>query len=85
MPGPAIIAESFPEAENLLFVGCGQVSKRREVSDESFEVGNNGGYLGLLKHHFADPNTIRITVAPPRQVAAIPPEPGQQFAADTRW
>ena len=78
MPGPAIVAQPFPEPQHVLFVGISQLAHRGKCLEEVLEIGHHRGDLRLLQHHLADPDAIGIAVFPPGQVAAPAPEPFEQ-------
>ena len=69
--GPAIVAHSFPAAEHLLLGPGGQSFDSWKSAEERLKVAQNGGDLGLLKHHLADPNGIGIAIVPPGQIPMV--------------
>src|SRR5262245_49299728 len=84
VPRAAVVAQSRPELEDILLVRGGQFGDRGEGGDEPLEVGDDGRDGRLLEHHLADPDAVRVTVAPPRQVAAMAGEPGQETPPKAR-
>ena len=42
------------------------------------------GHLGLLEHELGHDHVVGIPGAPPGQVAAVPPKPPEQAAAELR-
>jgi hypothetical protein len=80
--GAAVVAESLPEAQHLLFGGGGQVAQGGEGVQEAVEVRHDGGDGRLLKHDLADPDVVRVAAAAPGQVAPSGLEPGEQALTD---
>jgi hypothetical protein len=79
--GPAIITESFPKSKHLVFTCPGKVAHCRKGTHESLKIGNDRGYLGLLKHDFTDPDAIGIAIVSPRKLPAIADIPVEETAA----
>src|SRR5579871_814708 len=84
IPRPAIIAQSFPEPQDLAFLGRGQVRHGGKRLQKSLEVRNDRRHLRLLEHDFADPDRVRIPTATPRKVSAATVEPGKEQAVELR-
>src|SRR5690554_2814157 len=66
--GAGIIPQAGPVAEYLVYRRFCQGVDVRKADHKSLEVGDNGGYLGLLEHDLRDPYPIRVPVIVPRQV-----------------
>src|SRR5439155_18910678 len=69
--GTAVVAESLPKAEHLLFIGSRQVAQGWKGANKALEIRYDGGNLGLLKHEFADPDPIGISICPPGELALM--------------
>ena len=74
--GPAVIAQPFPLTQHVLLVGLGQMGERWEAMEKAFEMRDDGGDLGLLKHDLADPDAIRVAIEPPGKRPGVLAEPG---------
>ena len=82
--GPGVVSKAGPVAEHIIHGGFGQGMDVREAFHERFEVGDNGGYLGLLQHDFRDPHPVGVPVVMPRQVMpAVAVVPLQQLVGET--
>ena len=79
--GTPVVAQPFPEFQDLLLVGCRQCRDGRERREEPLEVRHDGRDSGLLKHDLADPDAIRVAVLAPGQVAAMGGEPVEEPGA----
>src|SRR5690554_3920669 len=66
--GARVVAQARPVAEYVVCRCRSQCLHIRKTGHEGFEVGDNGGYLGLLKHDLRDPYPVGIAVMVPRQV-----------------
>ena len=77
----AIVAQSFPETQDLLLVGLGQRADRGQGGQKTLEVRLDGFHLRLLEHDFAQPDRVRVARAAPRQLAGVLVVPRPQPAA----
>jgi len=75
--GAGVVAESGPEAENLLLGGFGEGADIRETREEFFVVGDDGVDAGLLEHDFGEPDAVRVAGAAPGKIAVGAGEPGE--------
>ena len=82
VPGAPVIAQTSPMRKQILFGGLRQRIDSWKSLQESFVVGNYRRYACLLQHHFRQPNRIRITRPPPRQIALIAIKPLQQISPE---
>ena len=78
---PGVIAQAFPKLENVLQVGAGQFAQGREALDKPPVVGQGRVDLGLLQHHFGNPDAVRVARLPPGQRPPVVLIPGEQPAA----
>ena len=78
LAGAAVVAEPFPEPQDILFGSLGQAFDRRKADEEPAEKFLDPFHLGLLEHDFAHPDAVGIPVFPPGQAAAGPAIPGEQ-------
>jgi hypothetical protein len=67
-----VVAEPAPRREHVVEWRRGERGERREPGHPALPVRDHGGDPGLLQHHLAHPDRVRISRAPPRQVAAGP-------------
>ena len=81
LPCAAIVAQSFPKAQDLLLIGLGQSVDRGQGGQETQEVRLDGFHLRLLEHDFAQPDRVRVARAAPRQIAGVLVVPCPQPAA----
>ena len=79
--GAGIIAEAFPEFEDVLVVGSGERGDGGEVFHPAFPVGNDCFDLGLLEHDFGNPDGVGIADASPGEVAGVFREPSDYFSS----
>ncbi len=68
----AVITESLPQSQHVVFIGGGKVAHGGEAIQKPFVVRHDGHDRRLLEHDLADPDPIRIGRAPPRQIACVP-------------
>ncbi len=76
---PAVIAQTFPERQNLLFAGGSQRFQGGEARHPALKIGADRVHLGLLQHDLRDPDRIRVWMAAPGQSPGVHGVPGQQF------
>ncbi len=79
----AVVAQSFPKPQNLLFLGRGQGIDRRQYGHETLKVRLDRFHLSLLEHDFAKPNGVRVAGPPPGQIAGVAVEPRTKLAAES--
>ena len=72
-----VVTETFPEFEDVLFVGDGERGDGGEVLHPAFPIWNDGFDLGLLEHNLRNPDGVRIVGPTPREVAGVFREPGR--------
>ena len=80
--GTAVVTESSPETQHVLFVGAGQVGEGGKGRQEALEIGDDGRDLRLLKHDLADPDAIGVAISTPGKVPLMCVEPGEEVASD---
>ena len=78
----AVVAEARPQAKDLVLGRGGESLNIREALEETVVVGNYRGHARLLKHDFREPNSVRVMVTAPGQVALEFAEPGQQLLSE---
>ena len=78
---PPVAAEVSPRPDGLRARRLGEGPRRGEKGDERFVEGDRARYLDLLEHDFGDEHAPGIAGAPPRQVAPVLLEPGDQGPA----
>src|ERR1044071_1790707 len=71
---PRVVAQAAPQREHVVEVRPGEGFHIRETREEALVVRNDRRDLGLLQHHFRQPDAIRIARPLPRQV--MTPVPG---------
>ena len=82
--GSAVVAEALPAAQNLLGFGGGEGLDCWEMVEEAFEVGDDGEYLSLLEHRFADQDMVGMGAAgfdAPGEIAAVTGIPAKKRTA----
>ena len=62
-----VVAEPGPEVQHLVERCGGQIGDGGKARHKAFEIGNNGGDLGLLQHNFREPHLIGRFLLLPRQ------------------
>jgi hypothetical protein len=68
---PGVIAEPFPEFEDVFFAPLGEILNARELLQEAEIIGSYGVDLSLLKHDLRKVDVIRGGVFPPRHMPAV--------------
>jgi hypothetical protein len=64
-----VVAEPGPLREHVVERRGGERAQRRELREPALPVRDHGRDAGLLEHHLADPDRVRISRAAPRQVS----------------
>ncbi len=77
----AIIAQSFPRLEHVMFLRPGQRLPRREDLQPSLVIRNHRHDLCLLEHQLGNRDGVGITGASPRQIAPGGAVPFRELAA----
>src|SRR6266704_338530 len=78
---PRVIAQAAPQREHVVELRPGERFHVRETREEALVVRNDRRDLGLLQHHFREPDAIRIARLLPRQVMTpVPDLPAYQPA-----
>ena len=81
--GTGVVAEPGPEGHQTILRGLGKVRHRRELRDETLEIGDHDRDLRLLQHDLRDPDPVRRRVALPGQILApVPIAPGEHGRAE---
>ena len=82
VPRPRVVPEPLPQPQDLLLAAPRQIENRRKSGDEAVVIRNHRRDLRLLQHRLADEHVVRLrhsagsTIHPPRQIAPMPPIPG---------
>src|SRR6266568_5850142 len=71
---PRVVPQAAPQREHVVQWRAGERFHVRETREEALVVRDDRRDLGLLQHHFREPDAIRIAGTLPRQVPA--PVPG---------
>ena len=82
VPRAAVVPESGPEGNNLLFLRFCEGVNGREASQKFFVIRNNCLHTGLLQHNFRDPDAVRIGCRAPGEIAMSAAIPGQKSPGD---
>ena len=83
LAGAGIVAEAFPQLEDVPEGGGGQRGGIGKPGEKAPEIGHDGVYPRLLQHDFRDPDGVgRPRFRAPRQVARVAREPRQQAVPD---
>lgn len=56
--GAAVVAESLPEVQHVVYRGGGEALDIGEAVKEAVVIGNDGGDGGLLEHDFGKPDVV---------------------------
>ena len=90
-----IVAETLPELQQHVLGRACQRSDIRQTLEKAEIIAADGFDARLLQHDLREPDVIRLTVAPPWQVAAVFRKPRQQqdgqllkhvlFLLKTQW
>ena len=84
--GPRVVAEARPQCQHVVERGRGQSCRIRKARHEALVIRLHRLDLGLLQHHFGNPDAIRRRLPLPGQVpAAVGFEPGQESCREVRW
>ena len=75
-----IVAEALPELQQHVLGRACQRSDIRQTLEKAEIIAADGFNARLLQHDLREPDVIRLTVAPPWQVAAVFRKPRQQQA-----
>ncbi len=84
VPRAAVIAEPFPQPQDVVLVGGGQGGQRGKASQEPLEIWDDGRHRRLLQHDLADPDAVRVARSAPGKIAIVHGGPAQQLAAQSR-
>src|SRR5262245_42802187 len=76
--GAAVVAEALPLADHVAGRGGRERLDRGPALEESEVARDDARDLRLLGHDLGDEDRVRISGAPPRQVAAVLVEPGEK-------
>ena len=81
--GAGVVAEAFPELEDVL-EGCGgEGGGVRKTFEEAEKIGDDGVDAGLLEHDFGDPGRVGgAGFGAPGEGARIGGEPREEAVAD---
>src|SRR5712691_6141536 len=71
---PRVIAQAAPQREHVVELRPGERSHIRETREEALVIRDHRRDLGLLQHHFREPDAIRIAGLLPRQVVTPVPD-----------
>ncbi len=82
--GPAVVAEAVPCLAHRALRSARQLLDRRVARQKTRIEVQHAANLRLLQHDLGDQNRVRVARPPPRQVAPVPPVPGNQTAAKDR-
>ncbi len=81
--GAAVVAQAGPEGEHVIARSVGEGLDGREALDESLEVGDDGGDLGLLEHELGQELRVGVVApAAPGQVSLVAVVPGEEVTAE---
>ena len=73
-----VVAQAAPEVQHTVRPGARQRTHVGEAFGETFEVGDDGGHLGLLQHDLGNPDAVGVAHALPGKglasVAVVPLE-----------
>ena len=75
IPGTCIVAEPGPRLQHGVTWRFSHVVERGEAREKALVVIDHTRHLRLLEHELGDENAVRVTRAPPREVAAMFAEP----------
>ena len=88
-PRPRVIAKALPKQQNLLLIRCSQIINRWKHLHPALPIGQHHLQLGLLQHHFGNPNAVGIRLTgsprllPGNAVTAVMIKPIQQQRCKT--
>ena len=71
IPGPRIIAESFPCLQHGLYVRLRKILHRGKALHPPVVIRNRGLYTRLLEHDLGDPDAVWLPTRSPRKVTAM--------------
>ncbi len=77
--GPRIISQTRPRRENLALVRGSQHIHRRKFFEKFIKIRQQRRHLGLLAHHFGEPNVVRLGILAPRKISVIDVVPTKKF------
>ena len=83
LPRTAVIAQPFPQPQDLMLARRGERRHAGQRGQKTVEIRLHRRHLRLLKHDLAQPDAVRIAAAPPGQIAGVPGIPGQQPTPET--
>ena len=80
--GPPIVAEAVPFLAHPPGPRLGQMAQGREPREEARIELLDPAHLGLLQHHLRHQHAVGIAGLPPRQIASVSAEPGEEPAPE---
>ena len=69
--GPDVVAESLPDAKNIIFRGVGQDGKIWKSVEPFIVKRQHGRDLRLLEHDFGNEDRVGIARLAPRKITAV--------------
>ena len=82
VPCPAIVSQSLPKREDIVFRRVAERFDGRKSRHPSAEIGNHRGNGRLLQHELRNHHPVGVASLPPRQVASASLKPPSQLAPD---
>ena len=74
----SIVAEPLPRFQNSVEAGRCKFVDGGEATEESSVIWEHCPHLGLLEHHYGDPDSVGILLMPPRKVGQVRGCPGHE-------
>src|SRR5205823_7608167 len=73
-----VVAESLPLPDHVCGRSRGERPDGRPALEPALPARHDALHLRLLRHHLADEDRVRVPRPPPREVASVLGEPGQE-------
>ncbi len=78
--GAAVVSQPAPCGKHSRFLRQGKSGNGREQGQKAGVVVEDGSHPGLLQHDLGDPDAVGVGGSPPREIAGVGIEPGQQLS-----
>lgn len=79
----AVVAESLPSMQDVIFRGSGQRGEIGEATEPLIIIWDNGSHPSLMKHELGDEDGVGVARVTPGKIAAVLAMPAQKGATES--